>query len=162
MAVITILLVPRVRDAVTFQDTSGQVRVALWTGTLNLIEHHPIAGSALGQFPYAYEHYRLPSHVELLQYPHNLFLDFWVELGVLGFIWIIGVLLYAIVILIRMRDHAHIQSTTTAAAFYLCALIVYGIVDVTYFKNDLSLLFWVMLTLVYSIARTNTKRVRTH
>lgn len=158
----TVFIVPAARSIVTFQDTSGQVRIALWTGTLNLISHQPVTGSSLGQFPYAYEHYRLPSHIELLQYPHNVILDFWVEFGILGILWLIATLFYALWALFRLRRYPHIQATQTAAAFYLCAFVVYGIVDVTYFKNDLSLLFWIVLTMIYATLTTNTKRVQKH
>ena len=41
----------------------------------------PIFGAGLANFPNVYPDYKLDRHVEFLLYPHNILLDFWVELG---------------------------------------------------------------------------------
>ncbi|MFH1171448.1 MAG: O-antigen ligase family protein, partial [bacterium] len=73
-------------------DVSTDVRYVLWQGTANLLRARPIAGAGLGGFPIVYDHYRLIKHVELLQYPHNIFLNAWVEIGLAGlllFCWLL-------------------------------------------------------------------------
>lgn len=130
------------RQILLFQDTSGQVRLALWQGTLNLLQHHPLFGAGLGGFPQLYEQYKLARHVELLLYPHNIVLDFWVEFGIAGVIWLGFVVGRFFKQLAKQpNDHALVLMTG------MVAILVYGLVDVPYFKNDLAIVFWVILTM---------------
>lgn len=134
------------RNLLLFKGVSGDVRIALWKGTWNLLERLPVFGAGLAGFPIVYDIYRLPSHVELLQYPHNIFLNFWVEMGLTGLIWICITLLYMIgssILLIRKKNT---MGYVLLSAFI--ATVVYGLVDVPYFKNDLSALFWIWIALV--------------
>lgn len=136
----SIILIDRVRDILLFQDTSGQVRLALWEGTLRLIQSHPLFGAGLANFPAAYDQYRNDAHVELLQYAHNLWLDFWTQFGILGAVWLlitIGVLMRAILLSRTANTPALIAVWTS--------IIIYGLVDVPYFKNDLSVVFWMII-----------------
>lgn len=140
------LVLPFTRSILLFQDTSGQVRLALWRGTWNLIAALPLYGAGLGGFPETYDLYRLPSHVELLLYPHNIFLNFWVELGISGLLWIVGLLFFLFFIICRnLRDKQWLA--LPLLGIWSC-LVVYGMVDVIYFKNDLSLMFWLYAALV--------------
>lgn len=137
------------RQLLLFQDVSGDVRVALWKGTIALIADRPLVGAGLAGFPTVYDLYRLPSHVELLLYPHNLLLDFWVELGALGAAWIFGTLVWWL-----MKSMHYVRASqqfSLALLSVLVCIVVYGIVDVPYFKNDLSVLFWIWLALVYTL-----------
>ncbi len=134
------------RELLLFQDVSGDVRLALWHGTWSLLSDRPWFGAGLGAFPIVYDIYRLPSHVELLQYPHNLFLNFWVELGILGLLWIVGTCVLFITTAIKTISRSHGYSIVLLGI--LTCLLVYGIVDVPYFKNDLSVLFWFWLALL--------------
>lgn len=140
--IIGALLLPATRQILLFQDTSGQVRLALWQGTLNLLSHHPWLGAGLGGFPTLYAQYKLDRHVELLLYPHNIFLDFWVEFGILGLVWLIIILIH---FFRRLSKHATPSAIVLMSIMF--GIIVYGLVDVPYFKNDLAVLFWIILTL---------------
>lgn len=143
LGIIILLVVPSFREAVTFQDTSGDVRLALWQGTWNLLKDRPIFGAGLASFPDVYPFYKLEKHVELLLYPHNIFLDFWVELGLLGFLWLLWVLGKFFI-----QGYYKLSRNRFLAAAAMIAVCVYGLVDVPYFKNDLSVLFWTLLGLM--------------
>jgi len=138
------------RQVLLFQDVSGDVRVALWKGTLNLLYHQPLFGAGLGGFPEMYNIYRLPSHIELLLYPHNIFLDFWVELGLIGLFWIVAVLIFFFFHSVRaaIKEKQWLGVSLTAV---MTCVVVYGFVDVPYFKNDLAVLFWTLLGLLYML-----------
>ena len=132
------------RDILLFRDVSGDVRLALWQGTGNLLAARPWRGAGLSGFPTVYAEYKLDKHVELLQYPHNIFLDFWVELGILGLAWLLATLLiYWRSLLGWYRARQDPEAIILAAV--MVAIVVYGIVDVPYFKNDLSVMFWMWL-----------------
>lgn len=142
VGIILAFVVPSINEVITFQDTSGDVRLALWQGTWNLIKDRPLFGAGLASFQELYPQYKLAKHVESLLYPHNIFLDFWVELGLLGLIWLIWVLIkfYKTNWLEKKPKNITIMAMMTA-------ILIYGLVDVTYFKNDLSVVFWLLLSM---------------
>jgi O-antigen ligase len=92
--------------------------------------------------------------VEIYLYPHNIFLNFWTELGIFGmlvFTWLIGIFL--------LKSFNVYRSTKNILSLGLfsamIAMIIHGLVDVPYFKNDLSALFFVILALLASILLDN-------
>jgi len=88
---------------------------------------------------------------EIYKYPHNILLNFWTELGLAGlllFVWLIGKFLF-------LSAKSFWRATTPqekwlAAGLFcaMAAIAVHGLVDVPYFKNDLSAMFWVLFALV--------------
>lgn len=148
--VIFLLMWEPTRNILLFRGVSGDVRLALWRGTINLLTHQPFWGAGLAGFPLVYDLYRLPSHVELLLYPHNIFLDFWVELGFLGLVWLVVVLIWYFKILwshIRQKENVIKQQLAYSLMMAMVGVVVYGLIDVPYFKNDLALLFWTWLAM---------------
>lgn len=125
-----------------------QVRFALWLGTANLLRDHSLLGAGLNGFKRLYSFkYKLSAQQEDLQYPHNLFLNFWTETGLLGL---------AVFLLLTIRSFRLLMTGLLSKNFFwglglICALsywVVHGLVDVPYFKNDLSVEFWTILGLV--------------
>jgi O-antigen ligase len=88
--------------------------------------------------------------VEIYMYPHNLVLNFWTELGLAGallFIWIIGRFFISAIKIIRSTlDARRLMLLGIIGA--MTVIIVHGIVDVPYFKNDLAPIFWVLIALL--------------
>lgn len=148
LGIIGALLWQPTRDILLFQDTSGEVRLALWQGTINVLKDNAIFGGGLGGFPELYAQYKLDRHVELLLYPHNLALDFWVELGIAGVVWLI----IAIGGFFKRLYNSESQYAIVLGAG-MVAILVYGLVDVPYFKNDLAVQFWIILTMSSVISK---------
>lgn len=154
-------LVPQSRQVLLFQDVSGDVRLALWKGTWNLVQTQPLVGAGLAGFPMIYDRFRLPSHVELLQYPHNIFFDFWVELGILGLLWLIGINVWYFFAGIRAMRSDPPAAWIKILLAPMVATLIYGFVDVLYFKNDLSVLFWTWLALmIISLELYKNQKIR--
>ena len=127
-----------VQQVVIGKDVSTDVRQVLWRGTWRLLQARPLTGAGLGAFPQVYNKYRLPQHVELLQYPHNLVLNVWSELGLPGLIASIGGILWLTVAIIRSLRAKNAWAIPALLAWV--AILVQGLVDVPYFKNDLAIL----------------------
>jgi O-antigen ligase len=144
---------PPTREILLFQDVSGQVRLALWHGMVSLLKAQPIFGAGLGGFPAVYDLFRLPSHVELLLYPHNELLNFWVELGIAGATWIVVMVAWCLARIAKLRRVA--PAIALPLLGIIVAYIVYGLVDVPYFKNDLAVLFWLWIAI---LATTSYKK----
>jgi putative inorganic carbon (HCO3(-)) transporter len=148
LLVLVIALVPTAREHIaalaTFSDTSTDVRLRLWEGTLNLLSARPIVGAGLAGFPAIYDLYRDPAHVELLLYPHSILLNFWVEIGLAGLLLILAFLFRFFQRLARPFS-PRLEPYRVGLIAAMVGLLVHGLFDVPYFKNDLAILFWTFL-----------------
>lgn len=87
---------------------------------------------------------------EPLLYPHNFMLALWSEFGLLGLIAMIWIL--AIIGVTLYRDHRRYPSMITASLIAAWVILVaHGVVDIPYFKNDLSVVFWILIALSITI-----------
>jgi putative inorganic carbon (HCO3(-)) transporter len=135
-----------VREKLSLQDTSGQVRLSQWRETSDLLKDHPLVGAGLNGYPIVFEKYHDPRLYEIFQYPHNILLNFWVELGILGVIALIVFILSVGKVVVLRRDDVLVL----AGAAALLTMCIHGVVDVPFFKNDLAILtvFFLAMTLV--------------
>jgi O-antigen ligase len=92
--------------------------------------------------------------VEIYLYPHNIILNFWTELGLAGlllFIWIFAKAIFVSLKNLKNISKLKIQNSKFLFLGLLSAIIVvivHGLVDVPYFKNDLSCLFWILMAIL--------------
>ncbi len=118
-------------------------RICLWEGSVNIIKNKPIFGSGLSGFQEVYKNYQTCSK-EVINYPHNIFLNFWTEIGIIGLISFLGIIL---LITNKLLNLDKISLTTIGIVCSFSVIMLHGLVDVPYFKNDLSLVFWVLIAL---------------
>ena len=131
------------------------MRVQQWRETISMLSDTPIFGPGLAGYQSLMIPYHQNSHVEIYLYPHNFFLNFWTETGLLGLISTIWILVLFFILGFKAYNKSNIQIfkysnnpltlTTTCA---MIVLLVHGLVDVPYFKNDLSILFWIIVGLM--------------
>ena len=77
----------RFADLLNFRTGTSFVRLKLWRGAWQMALDHPLLGVGPDNFLYAYRtRYVLPSAWEELglSHPHNIVLDLWTRLGLLG------------------------------------------------------------------------------
>ncbi|MFH1522201.1 MAG: O-antigen ligase family protein [Patescibacteria group bacterium] len=172
---------------ITLKNLSGEIRKQQWRETWAMLKAGRfIAGSGLANYqeairPYHQEgiYYNKDNDpdfrrkivifdekykagrwqpVEIYLYPHNIFLNFWTELGLGGlllFVWLIGRYFVIGIYLIRnwkleirnsdMNNNKHLVLGLICA---MIVIIVHGLVDVPYFKNDLAVMFWVLAAMM--------------
>jgi O-antigen ligase len=141
------LRVERFRSVVT-----SVVRIYLWRASLDMIRDHPIWGVGLDQFLYHYPQYMLPEawREPNLSHPHNVLLDFWLSLGILG----LGALLWGLRTFYRRARSSQdavrgaAQSLLRGAAAAGVAMLLHGFVDNSYFVQDLAYATWMVCLLV--------------
>jgi len=131
------------------RDWSGFIRTLIWGETWNMLKDHWLWGAGLA----GYQTVIIPYHAvhandfEIYLYPHNIIFNFWSELGFFGlivFLWL--ALTYLIKnLIILWQGKNKILSLTLIMV--LVEILIHGLVDVPYFKNDLSILFWLFLAL---------------
>lgn len=145
----TLILLPNLQDKLLLTDHSGLVRRSQWQETISFLADHPLQGAGPQNYPTAIKPYHSSPNLEIFQYPHNIFLNFWVEYGLLGllsFLWLISVIIYST----RNRptdnnnsisnNNRFSQENLTPAHLALLALLIHGLVDVPWLKNDLAFL----------------------
>ncbi len=140
--------VPSVREKVLLQDYSGNVRRSQWRETIELIKDRPLEGAGLSGYPTVFSPYHDPTLYEVFQYPHNVILNFWVEMGIFGVITFLWISVIACKLVWARRN-----DTLVLAAFAaLLTMTIHGLVDVPFFKNDLAVLtvFFLAMTLAPS------------
>ncbi|MBI4433752.1 O-antigen ligase family protein [Candidatus Uhrbacteria bacterium] len=127
-----------------FGAWSGSVRLAQYRETWELLREHPIRGAGLAGYPTAIIPHHRNTKVEIFQYPHNLLLTIWVEVGLIGLLIFLAMLLHAL----RLAWSTGPSVLAAGIASAMVVVLVHGLVDVPYFKNDLSVLWWTILALV--------------
>lgn len=154
-----LVLIPATRvkftSIISMRDTSTDVRSVLWQGTWRLLQAHPLSGAGLGGFPKLYAKYKLPQHIELLEYPHSILLNAWVAFGLAGVLFTLGAVFWLAFALFRrlwMRD-----AWAVGALAAWIVVLVHGLVDVPYFKNDLAVLTVLLLVIAAPRIRPNNK-----
>jgi O-antigen ligase len=128
--------------------SSLTVRLQLWSIGIRLIAQYPVFGIGLGQFEPAYQaelHREFAEHLNVLpEYvfrdPHNFLISFWLNAGILGLISFLYLNWIAIRSSIKFKS---IQKKSVG--FALIAMLIFGLVDTIYWKNDLSALWWLLL-----------------
>lgn len=140
------LAIEPIRTKIFLQDYSGQVRLSQWKETIALLKDHPITGSGLGNYPNALRPYHTDWQYEIFQYPHNILLNFWSELGLLG---VIALLLFIWLVAKQVWNNRH-DPFVLAAGAALLTMCIHGLVDVPFFKNDLAMLtaFFLALSVI--------------
>lgn len=129
-------------NEVLFQGVSGQLRLNMWGETVEMLKTHPILGAGLANYQTAVRPWHILRWAEIYLYPHNIFITFWSETGLFGLI----AFLWLIILFFKKT----IFSRTVLARVLIASMIIiliHGIVDVPYFKNDLSVIFWTLLGL---------------
>lgn len=131
-----------VRTKTTLNDYSGSIRKEMWQETTTMLSGQWLMGSGLAGYQRAIVPFHNPKF-EVFLYPHNIVLNFWTELGLLGllsFVWLAVLFFWQN---IKGLKSNKILSATLIAI--MAQIIIHGLVDVPYFKNDLSILFWIII-----------------
>lgn len=132
------------------QSSSLDIRFNQWQETREFLADNFLWGAGLNGYQSALKYYHHNDWLEIYLYPHNIFLNFWTEMGILGLIIFLALLVY---ILCLLRDIFKSKNTLARPLIMMWAVwFVHGLVDVSYFKNDLSVLFFVMLGLTFLVA----------
>jgi O-antigen ligase len=125
--------------------------------TLRMLRDHPLFGVGISGFAAGIAPYWNPQHQDRFIYPHNLLLNFWVETGILGVIAFGWLMIQAFRVTWRgWREDREWGPLHLGVLLALIGVIVHGLVDVPYWKNDLSFEFWVLLALSWAgLTRAN-------
>ncbi|MFA5991115.1 MAG: O-antigen ligase family protein [Candidatus Doudnabacteria bacterium] len=144
--VMIIVSVPNFRWRFTlpfYGEKSAVSRLSLWNTGWKGIKESPVTGLGLTGFSQQWQTLNTDPNLDTHNFPHNIFLDFWVETGLLGLISFIGIA--SLFIYNGLKNRRDIYKLSVA--LFLIAIIFSGLVDNPYFKNDLAMVFWIVLSI---------------
>lgn len=142
--IIFVVFLPFYGGSWVFENNpSFQSRLMIWRTSWEMIKNHPVFGIGPGMFQEYYLKYQLnfkPYLEWAVPHPHNLFLNFWLSgglVGLFGFVWL----------LIRFFKKLAADNLSVALSAIIVYIIIHGLFDSTYWKNDLAVIFWVVIGL---------------
>ena len=128
-------------------DNSVASRGDIWRMNLAFVKQHPILGVGLNEYQswfslnaekvlgHAYKEVQPPPH------PHNFFMGFYANLGILGFV---AMLILVIGIFWRYKFDPE-----NPALFILLAIMIHGLIDAYYWKQEIAYIFWMVILMAY-------------
>jgi O-antigen ligase len=152
LALIPLLNVPRFASLLDLDQGGTFFRIELWQSSLAMIRDHPWFGVGPGNFLAAYRtRYVLPSAWQEfdLEHPHNVYLDHWTRLGMLGVLAGIAVQITFWRAMRRRSKRLALSERALALGLVgsMAALLAHGLVDNSLFFPDLALTFFLILAL---------------
>lgn len=118
-------------------------RLEIWQRAWQVFKIYPIVGIGPGTF----EDFFIPYPRWGVPQPHNLYLAFLLQAGIIGFIGFIWLLIRFFVFgfkLLKTQNSLLIAALMSIMIYTL----IHGLVDTTYWKNDLSIMFWLFIGLM--------------
>ncbi len=137
-------------------DTSTAYRVSIWEASINLIRDFWISGIGIGSDAYKviYPAYAL-SGANFALHSHNLYLQVWVEMGVIGIISLIS-LVFAFVKQVFSKDVMELRKEDNNAKIVialgagLLGYLFQGLTDYVWYNYKILMIFWIIIALSVS------------
>jgi O-antigen ligase len=153
LALLPIAGAERIRSLFDLSGGTGFLRLKLWEATVHMIRDHPLLGVGLDNFLYQYPRYMLAEAWQEpdLSHPHNIILDWWTRLGVLGvgaLIWLevgfyrLGLRLYG-----SLEDR-ELRALVLGLMASMVDFLAHGLIDNSFFLVDLAFVFFLSLGIV--------------
>ncbi|MCD6109600.1 O-antigen ligase family protein [bacterium] len=141
------------------EHTSIATRLEIWQVGASLIKEHPILGIGLGEYEKEYKNRASellghePYEMQRL-HSHNLYMETWLNTGITGFVAFLWLL---VLTFIHIRKtfalfSAEMRQITVAVSMMLIYILLHGLVDVQFWKNDLAFLFWMIIAVMLVLA----------
>ena len=156
LSVAVILKLPVIADYFDGEGRSSlHSRLMIWRSATEILNDNWILGIGPGMFQeyyLAYQKYFTPYLEWAVPQPHNIFLAFWLQagiVGIIGFIYMI-IMLYSRV---SIKNYAELHWLIIS---FLTYFLIHGLVDTIYWKNDLALIFWLFAGIALIASSKNT------
>ncbi len=137
---------------IQFNPNSDNVRIEIYKYSIEIVQNNWLWGIGLGSFKEtimaistnteSFKTHALPYAL----HPHNIFLAFWINLGFFG---LLVFLLNLFKFFWEIYKDKKRSILFASALMAMIAIMIHGLFDTTYFKNDLAAIFWLILALRY-------------
>lgn len=157
-------LMTRFSSILTMSDTSSVYRLGIWRGAMKVAGENLFTGIGVGTEAFRKVYIKFAeSGIETAVHSHNLFLQIFIENGVVGFAVFIIALLLCIssgLELVRRSsaDTAAEKAIAVAAISGLLAALLQGMTDFIWFNYRIFFFFWVITAFISASARIGRRK----
>lgn len=167
LGVVLLLLMPfllpaslwaRIASSVTMSDSSSLYRVSIYAAAMDIIRHYWVTGIGFGAFNQIYPLFSFEA--ANAYHAHNLFLQEFIELGIVGFIVMVLLFLFFF-----QRLYSAMRTAPKRFRFLLGAvfggfagLLLQGLTDHLWFDYRIVLFFWCFLGIGMATVRVAEKK----
>ncbi|MCX6763627.1 MAG: O-antigen ligase family protein [Candidatus Moranbacteria bacterium] len=123
------------------ERSSFSSRTMIWKSAEKILSDNWLWGIGPGNFQNRYLEYQpyFPPYLEwAVPHPHNLFLNFWLSGGLLALLGFLALLYFWLKRIKKQKSDVFFF----IALGIMLAILIQGLVDTTFFKNDLAIIFW--------------------
>jgi O-antigen ligase len=141
-----------------FTRSSFESRIMIWKSAGKILDDNPLWGIGPGNFQEKYLEYQqhFPPYLEwAVPQPHNLYLAFWLQAGLLGlagFLILIIKWLQGLLTCVKKQKSSKVAAVLLGIMLYI---LIHGLADTPYWKNDLAMIFWIIFALGINILRNH-------
>ncbi len=156
---ISIWFLPQIQNYF-YSDFTFIARTYIWKSSIEMIRQFPFTGVGYGVYEIAYSYFLFPGSAQYTpfsRHAHNIFLQPAAETGILTmfiFIWLIFLILKESLLLIK-RTAGYQQALSIGLFCSFIAFIFQGLIDSVNSGVRLGMLFWLMISIVFSLSRVN-------
>lgn len=137
-------------DLVNYNSRSSLAsRIMIWNSAGKILGDNYILGIGPGNFQDKYLEYQkyFPPYLEwAVPHPHNLYLAFWLNTGIIGLFSFLAILY--LFFKRTISDPGFNNITNIISLGVIIYFLLHGLVDTTYFKNDLAVIFWLAILFI--------------
>lgn len=145
------------------KDTSTAYRVSIWMASVKLIRDFWLSGIGLGSdaFSMIYPKYALAG-ANFALHSHNLFLQIWVEMGLIGivsfFALVIAFIRQAFSLAVYRKRGGICATVIIGASAGILGYLFQGLTDNVWYNYKMLLIFWIVLGLVSAGVNINKQK----
>jgi len=123
-------------------------RLFFWKAGVEIIKDFPFTGVGLGNFGLIYPKYRSPRAIET-HFAHNSYLQIWAEMGILGLLaWLWLILGFFRAGLRNLKVEYGQNYLTIGLIAASAAFLVHNLIDFSFFIPEVAFHWWVILGLI--------------
>jgi O-antigen ligase len=119
-------------------------RLEIWQRAWQVFKIYPIVGIGPGTF----EDFFVPYPRWGVPQPHNLYLAFLLQAGIIGFIGFVWLVVWFFQNGFKNLFKVYNSKFMVILMSVMIYVLIHGLVDTTYWKNDLSVMFWLFIGLM--------------
>lgn len=152
----------KIHDLVNLSErTSLNSRLMIWKSSFKIILDNWLWGIGPGNFQekyLLYQKYFKPYLEWAVPQPHNLLLAFWLQTGLIGLLGFMYLIIYHFFKIIKalLKKEEHLKQLVIIFSIFLY-FIIHGLIDTPYWKNDLSLIFWIIVFITTKTLKFQSK-----
>jgi len=157
------LLRTRLASIVNLFHPLTQERLYIWRTTWNMMKAHPLLGVGMSNYSLIYEKYMIEgAEITHPSSAHNIFLNIWVEGGLLALLSFVGIVIITFIKGFRLiRSLSGLSRAVAIASFSaLLGILIHNQVDCTLYSMHVGPVFWLLVGMIIYGDKFSIKQVQ--